>query len=287
MHETIESLESYIDAYYDKMAKPDNKRGRRDLGSSGTEEDCLLTSEMQSIKEALDGMNSKLQKLDMLNQLSEDVKDMKQSLEFYTEIVDGLKQENASLRLEVNNLKQLTTELQGNNIKMSESILDIQSRSMRDHIIIHGVHETAKETYQVTEQLVKKFMTEQLKMDQSVVQNIQLARVHRIGKPKGAKDKHRPIVAKLAVSKDKSTIMARGRELKGSTFSITDQFPPEIMKRRRLLYPVMSEARKSGKTTRLIVDKLYIDGALYRNSQMTYWLSGGDNAGNQQYDQTM
>lgn len=262
------------------MAKPESKRGRSELGSSGTEEDCLLTTEMHSIKDALDGVNSKLLKLDMLNKLSEDVKDMKQSLEFYIAMVDVLKQENASLRLKVNNLKQLTTELQGNNIKISESILDLQSRSMRDNIIIHGVHETAKETYQITEQLVKNFMTEQLKMEQSVVQNIQLARAHRIGKLKEAKDKPRPIVAKLAVAKDKSTIMARGRELKGSTFSITDQFPPEIMKRRRLLYPVMSEARKRDKTTRLIVDKLYINGALYRNSQITYWLSGGDGAGN-------
>ncbi|CAL9707674.1 unnamed protein product [Knipowitschia caucasica] len=262
------------------MAKPENKRGRSELSSSGTEEESMLTTEMQSIKDALDGVNSKLQKLDMLNQLSEDVKDMKQSLEFYIAMVDVLKQENASLRLEVNNLKHLTTELQGNTTKMSESILDLQSRSMRDNIIIHGVHEIVKEAYQVTEQLVKKFMTEQLKMEQTVVQNIQFARAHRIGKPKGAKDKPRPIVAKLAVSKDKSTIMARGRELKGSTFSITDQFPPEIMKRRRLLYPVMSEARKNDKKTRLIVDKLYIDGALYRKSQITYWLTGGDDAGN-------
>lgn len=38
---------------------------------------------------------------------------------------------------------------------------------------------------------------------------------------------------------DKSTIMARGPELKGSNYSITDQFPLEIMKRRRLLYPIM------------------------------------------------
>ncbi|KAK7896391.1 hypothetical protein WMY93_021716 [Mugilogobius chulae] len=151
--------------------KPEGKRGRRELSSTDPEEErCKLTLEIQSIRETLNGVNSKLQKLDKLDQLAEDVKDMKQSLDFYIALVDVLKEDNASLRVEVNNLKQLTTTLQKDNTHLSESILDLQCRSMRDNIIIHGIPEENKETYQVTEQLVKKFMTDQLKMDQPTVQ---------------------------------------------------------------------------------------------------------------------
>ena len=52
--------------------------------------------------------------------------------------------------------------------------------------------------------------------------------------------------------------MAKGRELKGSKYSITDQFPPEILPRRRLLYPIMTEALKSKKKVCLFIDKLFI-----------------------------
>ena len=70
--------------------------------------------------------------------------------------------------------------------------------------------------------------------------------------------------------------MSRGKELKNTSYSISDQYPAEIMGRRRLLYPVMAAARKENKNARLFMDKLYIDGNLYRNSNITFWLSGGD-----------
>ncbi|CAL9685162.1 unnamed protein product [Knipowitschia caucasica] len=253
--------------------KPESKRGRSELSSA--EEEISLAAELKSIKESLSVVNSKLQKLDMLDQLAKDKTDMQHSLDFYMALVDTLKEDNASLRLEVNCLKQLTTKFQNDNTTFAENILDIQCRSMRDNIILHGIPEENKETYQISEQLVKKFMKEQLNMDQRVVQDIQVARAHRVGKPRGASERPRPIVTKLVAPKDKSTIMARGQELKGSTFSMTDQFPQEIMKRRRLLYPVMAEAKKNNKRVRLMVDKLIIDGSLYRNSKITYWLSGG------------
>ena len=105
---------------------------------------------------------------------------------------------------------------------------------------------------------------------------INFSRVHRLGKVKAGQQKPRPIVAKTTDSKMKMAVMSRGKELKNTIYSISDQYPAEIMDRRRLLYPVMAEARKNKKNARLFMDKLYIDGNLYRNSRITYWLSGGD-----------
>ncbi|CAL9685306.1 unnamed protein product [Knipowitschia caucasica] len=65
--------------------KPETKRGRSELSSA--EEEISLTAELKSIKESLSVVNSKLQKLDMLDQLAEDMKDMKHSLDFYRGIL--------------------------------------------------------------------------------------------------------------------------------------------------------------------------------------------------------
>lgn len=113
-------------------------------------------------------------------------------------------------------------------------------------------------------------------MKDNDIANIHFDRVHRIGHRKAGSSKHRPIVAKVANFKSKTAIMERAKELKGTNCSISDQFPPEILRRRKLLLPAMADARKQGKRAKLSVDKLFIDGILYRNSETTYWITGGD-----------
>lgn len=186
-----------------------------------------------------------------------------------------LKADNASLRIEVSNLRHLTAELQKDNANMANDILDLQCRSMRDNIIIHGIPGTKNETHLQSGGLVKSFLADDLKLKPEEVQAIHFSRVHRIGKARPDQKQPRPIVAKVLDSKMKTTMMSRGKELKNTNYSISNQFPPEILSRSRLLYPVMVEARKRKKNARLF-DKLYIDGQLYRNHKITYWLTGGN-----------
>lgn len=153
---------------------------------------------------------------------------------------------------------------------MSNNILEMQCRSMRDNIIIHGLPETNKETYQTMEQLVKSFMKDNLKMDDHEVE------AHRLRQAEASRWRSRPIVVKVVDSKIKMSIMERGKELQGPNFSISDQFPPEILRRCRLLQSIMTQARKNNKKAHLVIDKLYIDGKLYSNPEVTYWLGGGD-----------
>lgn len=79
---------------------------------------------------------------------------------------------------------------------------------MRDNIIIHGIHETNKETYQSTELLVKTLLKESPKMDECEVEAIHFSRAHRIGNAEASRQKHRPIDTKIKIS-----IMERGKEL--------------------------------------------------------------------------
>ena len=53
--------------------------------------------------------------------------------------------------------------------------------------------------------------------------------------------------------------------LKGTEYGISQQFPREIMDKRRELVPIMKKARSEGKDAYLVVDKLYIDKVLYKS----------------------
>ncbi|KAK7877018.1 hypothetical protein WMY93_032275 [Mugilogobius chulae] len=227
----------------------------------------------------MESIQQQLTQLDVLKKLNEDVTDLKSSLDFHIALVEVLKADNASLRIEVNKLKSLTAQLQQDSTSTQNHILDLQCRSMRDNFIIHGLPEQQKESYEITDNLVKHFFKTNLKMEDNVVQQIHLARAHRLGRPVQQREgtpRGRPIVAKLLDPRHKAIIMGKARELRGSGLALSDQFPPEIMRRRKLLQPALTEARSAGKKARLSIDKLYIDGNLYRNSKITYWLTGGD-----------
>lgn len=278
-NESLQDLETYIDKIFDEMAlKPDEKRGRQELSSSDTDPKGSLPQELRQMRQSLESMQQQLKKLDLLQTLTEEVNDLKQSLDFHVALVDVLKQDNASLRTEVNHLRTLTAKLQQDSHETQNQILDLQCRSMRDNFIIHGLPEQQKETYQMSEKLVKSFLKTNLKMEESVVQHIQLARAHRLGQLREGASRSRPIVAKLLDPRYKPVIMGRTKELRGTGLTLTDQFPPEIMRRRKLLQQALTKARSVGKKARLITDKFYIDGQLYRDSKTTYWLTGGDEA---------
>lgn len=151
------------------------------------------------------------------------------------------------------------------NKSLKETSLVLQTRSIRDNLVFSGLCENKQEK---TEDVIKDFLKTQLKLPLDTVNAITFHRVHRIvQQTKGP----RPIVAKFEHYKDKELVKGRGKELKGTTFGLNDQFPKEIQERRKLLYPILKDSRKNNKRAYLIVDKLYIDGQLYRNAS-TPWL---------------
>ena len=51
--------------------------------------------------------------------------------------------------------------------------------------------------------------------------------------------------------------------LRGTHFSIREQFPREIEEKRKQLYPILKDARNKGQQARLVRDKLLINNRLY------------------------
>ena len=77
-------------------------------------------------------------------------------------------------------------------------------------------------------------------------------------------------VVKFEHFKQKELVRSRGRELRGTDFSVNDQFPKEILERRRCLFPVRRKFIDGGTRAVIAVDKLYVNSQLYRD--VTPWL---------------
>ena len=55
-------------------------------------------------------------------------------------------------------------------------------------------------------------------------------------------------------------ILSRGQRSKNTPFFISEQYPAEVMERRKILYPILKENGNTGLTARLMMDMLYIGG---------------------------
>lgn len=129
---------------------------------------------------------------------------------------------------------------------------------------------TTEQPQENPEHTLKEFMQSALKLPHDTVNNITFHRVHRIG-TKNNSNRPRPIIAKFEHYEQKELIKNRGKELKGIDYGLNDQFPCEIQERRRKMLPVLKQNCQQQRKVILTVDKLYIDGKLFRDPNITAW----------------
>ena len=109
---------------------------------------------------------------------------------------------------------------------------------------------------------VFEFCENVLKIDNPKAK-IQIERAHRIGNRSAGKI--RPIVAKFVLSGHKAIVKSAlsGVNLNAppynGDFKVNDQFPPEVISRRRELIPKLIEERKKGNKATLVRDKLFVN----------------------------
>ena len=142
---------------------------------------------------------------------------------------------------------------------LEDTVTDLQCRSMRDNLLFFGLAER-KNGRENCVTLIDDFCETQLGLS-SVSDNIE--RAHRLGGWNEERTKPRPVVVKFASYRMREKVRERARRLAGTSFSIQEQFPKKIQERRKTLIPIMNEAKRNRKSTKLVKDKLYIDGVEY------------------------
>ena len=233
------------------------------------------------VSDILISINNRLAALDarisLIEVLHKEFQQLRHSLEYSQNQIESLTKENTSLRSAISTINtqlpavsaQLTT-ISAENNALKETILDLQTRSMRDNLIFSGITESS--TTEDPEKLVKDFMLKQLKLPPDTVNNITFHRVHRLGRNLHNTTRPRPIIAKFEHYKQKELVQKQGRQLKGTHFGLNDQFPQEINRRRKQLLPIRKQMMSQNKKAVLIVDKLYVEGQLFKDKDVTPWL---------------
>ncbi|XP_041361874.1 cholesterol transporter ABCA5-like [Gigantopelta aegis] len=91
--------------------------------------------------------------------------------------------------------------------------------------------------------------------------------VHRFGRRQ--RGKPRPIVVKFLYYKELQIVKEHAYQLKGKPYGINEQFPAVIEERRRRLYPTAKRLRLGGHKTKMVRDKLFVDGRPYDETTFT------------------
>ena len=142
-----------------------------------------------------------------------------------SKVTDRIDQLEFSLGMAQDQITQMTNE----KAKVNDTLLYVQSQSVRNNLVFTGITESANEKPDVTESNLRKFMVEKLQMAQDIVAGFQLERVHRMGDNSGSFDRAarpRNIVAKFLRFKDREVVRQARSKLKGTGYYINSRAQP-------------------------------------------------------------
>jgi len=142
--------------------------------------------------------------------------------------------------------------------ELKNDLTYLQSQSMRSNLVFTNIPEDPTENPDTTENKLRDFMVDKMKIAQDLVNQMSFERVHRMGSKVDGKT--RSIVAKFTLYKEKEFVRKQWKTLNGTPYFVNEQFPKDIVDKRRQLVPKMKEARRDGKTSWISYDTLYING---------------------------
>ena len=140
---------------------------------------------------------------------------------------------------------------------------------MDHNLVFYGIKEYDGEN---CEDIVKKQVLKQtLEMDQTTVDNIKIDWANRGGKKQA--HNNRPVVVKFQDFKTRETIRnlsyQKREALKSKDLGIGVQLPFEIRDRRRKMRSLAQRLQSEGRQVKVVGDKLFVNGKLYRDHQPT------------------
>ncbi|XP_052793207.1 uncharacterized protein LOC128227051 [Mya arenaria] len=156
--------------------------------------------------------------------------------------------------------------LEKQQIVLKDELCYIQSQSMRNNLIFGNIPESPTgEIPENCEEIVKNFIREKLKIASNLVEKLSFERVHRMGQREAGRNQK--IVAKFSLYKERELVRREWKVLDGTGYFIHEQFPKEVIEKRKMLVPKLIEAKKEGKLAWISFDTLYIDGKPQRKTR--------------------
>ena len=199
------------------------------------------------------------QVLSKMTELSNQVFDLKRSLEFSQQEIDTLKDTVKGLREAKAADRQEITLLQSYNEELRTRINDLDDSSRRNNLRIDGVEETAWETWEQTTIKVKNFLKDQLNLE-----DVSLEHAQRVGPPRDRRP--RTILARFSRLSEREAALRNARKLRGSVFFYED-LCPESQQIKKEKYSDYKKAKSEGKIAYFVRSKLVIRDRDSRDNQ--------------------
>lgn len=231
---------------------------------------------LDSIEKQIHDMSTKLSHMDARvtsletksHESSRKISEIEASRHFDSQSCDEIKNKQSELdkvikaeKLRSEQLSKNVDSLKQENRRLSDDMIDMQSRSMRDNLLFFNFEELQLADDRKNEDCTKtvyEFCENTLQMN-DVKSTVKIDRAHRVGSYTSGKT--RPIVAKFNFYQDKMQIKRNVHEKRESTgIRVSDQYPKAIQERRKTLIPELIRAKNDGKNAVLNYDKLFIEG---------------------------
>ena len=162
-----------------------------------------------------------------------------------------------TLRTGVDNMSTVIRS-QENRLKLLEyKSIDLEARGRRCNLIFHGLMETRRENCSA---LLIQFFEDQLNFDELPF----IERAHRLGRFQPHKGP-RPIIAAFGSYSETERIMSSAHLLAGKRFSISRDFPKEIMYARKILWSKLKDERLNHPNAKVSIQypaKLVVNGRI-------------------------
>lgn len=228
---------------------------------------------LRRIEQKLDGVDVRLKTLDTLegkmNKFETDLNKLwslvHDNIKTNEIKVSQITEKMESLEFSLGLAKDEITQLRSEKVKMEDTLSYVQSQSMRNNLVFTNIPEGINERHEETEQKLRSFMVDKMKLAQSIVDGFQFERVHRMG-DRSVGSRNRNIVAKFSLFKDRETVRRARLALKGTGHFVNEQFPKSVADKRRALMPMLKDALRRGKKSWISYDTLYIDGVPMRDT---------------------
>ena len=261
-------------------ARADSRKRLRESGSQTDGEDeavghyCEAFAKLDEVSEKLDKVLTRLGELEDMQgrvaELEKENKNLQESLNTAHADIDDLNSSStatcATLEIHAKNLEDLNAKikhLECRNIRL-------EAYTRRENLKVFNVPEGKGESTSAEDQL-RKVMRDKLKIPEEDIKEIRFERVHRIPARKntshGQDVKPRPIIAKFSFFQDKEYVWSFVKNLKNTNISIGNDYPREIDEIQKTLYPILKKAKQKKQTAYFKVDKLIINGQIYRGEE--------------------
>ncbi len=180
------------------------------------------------------------------------------------EDITSVKQRVSEQATDIKQIDDRQTTLEKENSVLQDKIERLEDHNRRLNLIVGGIAEgtdrETRETWEEAEEKVRQALIVDLGLDATKVDNIDIEKASRLGKPGKPGERCRVIKVAFTNMKDRDMVLKRAREVKPASPYIREDFSVAVLDARSKLKPGLASARDKSKNLQAFLthDKLVV-----------------------------